>query len=242
MIIQGTHKWRAVFIEQVPQAIDYHLDKTFSCPSHVEITGNLEVGPLKLGDKADMKLTVKNKGSENLVLVKSRFEQEENAGQIELKSPRADEKIVIEPNSSVNFIFNCRAQFLGVSCQTFMFFFEEFKVAKKLVINVSLSRKTLTLMEPKKKSHKQNKSLSITNFDLSNAIYAERVIPKSRFAKSCKIKCNNSTIPYELFKILLGDPEFVDSKNTRDIKKALEKYAPYVTEPLNSSNYANRWV
>ncbi|KAL0273758.1 UNVERIFIED_CONTAM: hypothetical protein PYX00_006364 [Menopon gallinae] len=230
---QGKYNWRALSVKPVDEISKTDEEEEYKCPSEVEIVGNTEIGPLISCEKREITLKVKNKGETKLVLEYISFRSCKSNSQISLKYPNPSRSIVILSGCSVDVSFVCEAKFLGISDETVVFSFEKFKVAQRLIVNVTMKD---PLPVSDSRMRKKKNFLTWNDFDDSDASICK---PKSgsRFEKT-----NNYVrkIPTGLLKIVLADPEVIAYSKDTEIRNALKKYAPYLSKPLTESNYEDR--
>ena len=101
----------------------------------VIITSDLQYS-FELHEQRKLTIRIQNMGDYRQTLVKACFLSRKMESQLTLLSPMIDTLTVLKPGDEISYIFECRAKFLGLSKEMFLFIFQGFKVIRTFHLTV----------------------------------------------------------------------------------------------------------
>lgn len=185
-----------------------------------------------------MVVSIRNNGSYTHLLQGGSFASQKSPSQLLLVSPtNTNISTVINPSESVTYKFKCKAKFVGMSEEMFIFNFKDFKIARvfRITVNVkNISQKTdsVSIIQ---KSEKINLS------DL-NKLLESTCIPGIRPTKGpafIKVRSGQFRIPRYIWNAVLDIMQNKESQKECEI--AFEKQIPCLQKPLFFGTYKDRF-
>lgn len=192
---------------------------------------------LNIEEESILKISIRNNCSYFHMLRGGYFVPQKTPSQLSLESPtNTDINAAISPSGNVTYIFKCKAKFVGVSEEMFIFNFKDFKIGRIFHITVNAkinSQKIDSSAIKQKNSHK----ISIADLDELNEITC---IPGVRpFKSPAFIQVRNGIfkIPRYIWNAILNTME--KSQIEREI--AVGNQIPCLLKPLSFETYKERF-
>ncbi|XP_029175331.1 probable RNA helicase armi [Nylanderia fulva] len=149
---QGQYSWRSLIIVPLIQFSEKSTKSLITTNISSILTDNNDLLKNKCGifidnhlkfnlnieEESSLMVSIRNNGSYTHMLRGGSFmPQNVTASQLSLQSPiNTDINTIIEPSGSVTYTFKCKAKFIGMSQELFIFHFKDFKIGRIFYINV----------------------------------------------------------------------------------------------------------
>lgn len=193
---------------------------------------------LNIEEESTLIVSIRNNGSYTHVLRDGFFVSQKTASQLSVESPiNTDIKTVIEPSESVTYTFKCKAKFVGMSEELFIFDFKDFKIGRIFYITVNainISQKTNSASNRQKNIRK----ISIADLDELSEITC---IPGVRSYKSpsfIQVRNGIFRVPRYIWDAVLN---MQSGKSSDEQRVAIGNQMPCLLKPLSFHTYKERF-
>ncbi|XP_076298208.1 putative RNA helicase armitage isoform X2 [Lasioglossum baleicum] len=248
---QGFYTWRSLTVVPIAQVSKKYilptlcnipitkedLNELVKNKSGIVITSNLNVD-LNVLEEKDVTVTIENTSDVPRVLEKGYFKTKKAQSQLELVQPRKlDATSVLNPSTTLTYIFKCKAKFVGPSKELFVFSFTDFEIGRVFRITVSPKSIERKIHSKTSNSKPSNKYIPNSN-EWSDSTYIPGVRP-------CKppsfIKVRNTLfkVPKHYWDLILEciNERKSHTETTNDIGGAV----PVLLERLTFHSYKDRF-
>ncbi|KAL6432341.1 hypothetical protein ACFW04_006753 [Cataglyphis niger] len=250
---QGQYKWRSITIVPLiqPSKKSTELPVTTNLSSILSDTNNLLKNKygiiidddlkfnLNIEEESILKISIRNNCSYSHMLRGGFFVPQKTPSQLSLELPtNTDINAAISPSGNVTYIFKCKAKFVGISEEMFIFDFKDFKIGRIFHITVNAkinSQKIDTSAIKQKNSHKI--SFNIADLNELNEITC---IPGVRpFKSPAFIQVRNGIfkIPRYIWDAILNTME----KSQIEQEIAVGNQISCLLKPLSFETYKERF-
>ncbi|XP_070160870.1 probable RNA helicase armi isoform X1 [Polyergus mexicanus] len=248
---QGQYSWRSItivpLIQPSKKSIELPVTTNFSSiysdtnvllknKYGIIIDDNLKFN-LNIEEESTLIVSIRNNGSYTHMLQGVSFMPQKTASQLSLESPtNTDINTVINPSTNVTYIFKCKAKFVGVSEEIFIFNFKDFQIGRifHITVNAKITSQKIDSGSIKQKnSHKIN----IANLDELNETTC---IPGVRLFKSpafIQVRSGLFKVPRYIWNVVLNTME----KSQIEKEVAIGNQIPCLLKPLSFETYKERF-
>ncbi|XP_066587433.1 probable RNA helicase armi [Prorops nasuta] len=214
-----------------------NLDELLKDKHGIKITDDLRFN-LKIMEQQNLEVLVENIGEMKCVLNKGTFMSKKAQSQLSLISPPIDSAIVLEPSHSIKFIFQCKAKFVGVTKELFIFCFNGFKIGRLFHISINLRdsiSKEHSSYERKQRTYSQAELL---NEDIDDVIIIPGIKPLKAPA-FIKVRSGVFKVPSFIWSTVLTLVN--ENKNAAESEFAIAEAIPCLLDKLCFENYCQNF-
>ncbi|XP_072754735.1 probable RNA helicase armi [Anoplolepis gracilipes] len=193
---------------------------------------------LNIEEESTLTVSIQNNASYTHMLQGGSFMSQKIESQLSLESPtNTDINTIINPSQNVKYTFKCKAKFVGLSEELFIFNFKDFKIGRVFHITVNaknISQKTASGFI------KQNNSNKINILDL-DVLNETTCIPGVRALKSpsfIQVRTGIFKIPRYIWNAILN---MQDEKSRIKQQIAIGQQIPCLLKPLTFETYKERF-
>lgn len=204
----------------------------------IVIDDNLEFN-LNIEEESTLTVSIRNNGSYAHMLRGGSFMSQKATSQLSLESPiNTNVSSVINPSANVTYIFKCKAKFVGISEELFIFNFKDFKIGRMfhVIVNAkNISQKTDSGSVKQKYSHKIN----IADLDELNETTCIPGIKPYKSPAFVQVRSGIFKIPRYIWDVILNTIQNGKSQTEQEI--AIGNQIPCLLKPLSFETYKERF-
>lgn len=191
---------------------------------------------LNVGEESTLTVSIRNNGCYAHLLQNGSFMPQKTPSQLSLVSP-TNTSIIISPSDNVNYIFACKAKFIGTSEEMFTFDFKDFKIAR--IFHITVNAKNISQKINSASITQKNEKINLPNL---NELIENTCIPGVKPIKGpqfIKVRSGVFKIPRYIWNIVL---DTIHSKKSQtECEIAVGDQIPCLLKPLSFETYKERF-
>ncbi|XP_019882442.2 probable RNA helicase armi [Camponotus floridanus] len=248
---QGQYSWRSITIvpliqpskkfTELPVAINFSptlsdINDLLQNKYGIVIDDNLEFN-LNIEEENTLTVSIQNNGSYAHMLKDGSFMSQKTVSQLSLESP-INKNTIINPSKNVTYTFKCKAQFVGISEELFIFNFKDFKIGRMFHINVNaknISQKT----DSESVKHKYSHKINIADLKELNEITCIPGIKPYKSPAFIQVRNGIFKIPQYIWNAVLDIIQSEKSQIEQEV--AIGNQIPCLLKPLSFEIYKERF-
>lgn len=202
----------------------------------IRISSDLNLN-LNVHEEKTVTVAIRNVGDATCVLRKSVFMIKKAESQLILLHPTADATAVLNPGDSLSYRFKCKARFIGISEELFIFDFAGFQIGRVFTITVNPKCTGKTAVQNGTAiSNKQQNLADLSQWDQMIYIPGIRPYQTPQFIKKRNIVFR---VPQHYWDLILQGIN--EGKSQTEFQQDLENAVPCLLNRLSFKSYKDRF-